>query len=73
MRYLLVAADKSSQLPVEIPDEILTRKTKTKPATLKTHKTRATALKPSQKKRKRSNPKSNTKKKRKQIAKPIAK
>ena len=73
MRYLLVAADKSSQLPVEIPDEILTHKTKAKPTTLKTHKTGVTALKLSQKKRKGSNLKSNSKKKRKQIAKPIAK
>ena len=34
MRYLLVAADKSSRLPVEIPDEILTHKpiSKAKPA-----------------------------------------
>ena len=65
MRYLLVAADKSTQLPVEIPDEILTHKT--------VSKAKYTALKTSQKKRKRNIPKPHTKKKRKQIAKPIAK
>ena len=70
MRYLLVAADKSSQLPVEIPDEILTHKSRAKAS--KVHKTRATPSKPS-KKRKRSVSKAHPKKKRKQSAKPIAK
>ena len=65
MRYLLVAADKSSQLPIEIPDEILTHKA--------VSKAKSGNLKTSQKKVKRLSTKSRPKKKRNQIAKPIAK
>ena len=57
MRYLLVAADKSSQLPVEIPDEIVTH----------------TKVKSTKVKRSPPKAQHKTSKKRKQIARPIAK
>ena len=66
MRYLLVAADKSSQLPVEIPNEIVVH--------TKASKHKSTASKSAQKVKKRpTKAKNKVSKKRKQISRPIAK
>ena len=63
MRYLLVAPDNTSQLPIDIPDEIVVKKSKTH-------------LQPNKSTRKRPVPKSFKKpktKKRKQGAKSLSK
>ena len=66
MRYLLVAADKSSQLPVEIPDEIVVHR--------KSSKAKSAAPKIPSKLKRLSKAKKNTVfKKHKQISRAIAK
>ena len=65
MRYLLIAADKSSQLPIEIPDEISVIKS--------VSKAKAFTFKTPRKVKKPSSVKSKTKKKCRQVGRSIAK
>jgi hypothetical protein len=60
MRFLLVASNKSSQIPIEVPDEIVNKKV------VKSVKKRTKAVKRNNKKPK------DTKRKRSQIARAIA-
>ena len=85
MRYLLVAVDKSSKLPIEIPSEIVahTRVSKLKSTVLKSSqkikrlseaKQKSTLVKSSQKVKKRLSKANNrVSNKHKQISRPIAK
>ena len=65
MRYLLVAADKSSKLPIVIPDEIVVRNKNKKSPKFKTTKKRVKKILPESK--------NSPVKKRKQIAIPLTK
>ena len=68
MRYILVAEDKNSKLPIEIPDEIIVKNSTTKRLKTTKHKASKTTVK-----RNTPNSKNITKKKQKQTAQSLAK
>ena len=71
MRYLLITPDKSSQLPIEVPNEIAIQPNQTK----STSKVKSTTFKSSRKATKRNSIKSKARKikRSKQVAKSVAK